>query len=201
MAITTELPFDPQEHVRQVEAEYTTAEAAMRATEARLQQLDRQIAASPGILEDLQSQLVALLSHPSDSASSTRKVHEVQAAIRDTERQAEDRQRARGPLAQHCQQEQIALQELQHNLIRARGGQLWAEFQESLLPLDAALRAAETAWKAASVTAQRIASTAPHLGGSSRASDRLEEIQALIVRGIRESNRYQIEFPRCQDHA
>lgn len=65
MATTTAPSIDPAEHVRQVEAEYTQAEAAMRATEAHLQQLDRQIVLAPGILEDLQSQLVALLSNPS----------------------------------------------------------------------------------------------------------------------------------------
>jgi len=199
MSLAAEPSITPAEHVRQVEAEYTQAETAMRATESRLQQLDRQIVAAPGLLEDLQQQLYSLLSAPSDSASSTRKVHEVQATIRDTERLAEDRQAARGPLAQHYQQEQIELNQLQHNVIRARAGQLWAEFQESLVPLDAALRHAETAWKACATVAQRITSTAPHLGGSSRASDRLEEIRAITVRAVRESNAYAIKFPRCQD--
>ncbi len=171
----------------------------MQATVARLQELDRQIASAPGILEDLQQQLYTLLSHPSDSAAYSKKVSDLQDAIRQAERLTEDRQAARGPLAQHYQQEQGELNQLQENVRKARAGQLWAEFQESLVPLDAALRAAETGWKLASVVAQRIASTQPHLGGSSRASDQLEQVQALIVRSVREGNRYQIEFPRCQD--
>lgn len=201
MATSTVPTITPVEHVRQVEAEYAQGEQALRATEARLQQLDRQIAAAPGLLEDLQQQLYTLLSAPSDSAAYNRKVSEVQAAIRDTERLAEVRQAARGPLAQQYGQQQGELNQLQHNVIRASDGQLWAEFQESLRPLDAALRRAEVAWKECNTLAQRIATTAPHLGGSSRASDRLEQIQALIVRGIRESSRFQLEFPRCQDHA
>jgi cell fate (sporulation/competence/biofilm development) regulator YmcA (YheA/YmcA/DUF963 family) len=139
MAITTAPTIDPAEHVRLVEAEYTRAETAMRQTEARLQQLDRQIAAAPGLLEDLQQQLFSLLSQPSDSAAYNRKVSEVQAAIRDTERLAEDRQAARGPLAQQYGQEQGELNQLQRNVTNARAGQLWAEFQETLLPLDAVL--------------------------------------------------------------
>jgi len=199
MTTATEPTIDPAEHVRQVEAEYTHADHTMRQTETRLQELDRAIAAAPGHVADLQQQLYSLLSHPSDSPAYSKKVSDLQNAIRDTERQAEDRQRARGPLAQHYQQEQMELNQLQENVRRARAGLLWQEFQAALVPLDEALRAAEVAWNAASVVAQRIAVTAPHLGGSSRASDQLEQVQALIVRGIRESSRYQIEFPRCHD--
>jgi len=72
-------------------------------------------------------------------------------------------------------------------------------YGRELVPLDEALRAAETAWNAASTVAQRIASTQPHLGGSSRASDQLEELRARTVRAVRESNAYAIEFPRCHD--
>lgn len=201
MTTAIEPSIDPAEHVRLVEAEYQQAEAAMRQTETRLQEIDRQLAAAPGQVEDLQQRLYSLLSAPSDSAAYNRKVSEVQDAIRQAERLAEDRQAARGPLAQHYGQEQNELNQLQHNLIRARGGQLWAEFQATLLPLDAAFRQAETAWKAASTVAQRIASTAPHLGGSSRASDRLDELRPVLARALRESNAYAIALPCCQDHA
>ncbi len=201
MTTAIEPTIDPAEHVHLVEAEYQQAEAAMRQTETRLQELDRQLAAAPGQVEDLQQKLYSLLSAPSDSAAYNRKVSEVQATIRDTERLAQDRQAARGPLAQHYGQEQGELNQLQRNVTSARAGQLWAEFQATLLPLDAALRQAETAWKAASVVAQRITVTAPHLGGSSRASDRLEELRPVLARALRESNAYAIEFPRCQDHA
>ncbi len=199
MAITTAPTIDPAEHVRLVEAEYTQGEQAMRQTETRLQELDRQLAAAPGQVEDLQQKLYGLLSNASDSPAYSKKVAELQAAIRDTERLAQDRMAARGPLAQQYGHEQGELNQLQRNVTNARAGQLWAEFQATLLPLDTALRQAETAWKGASTVAQRITVTAPHLGGSSRASDHLEQIQALIVRGIRESNRFQLEFPRCQD--
>jgi len=111
------------------------------------------------------------------------------------------RQAARSPLAQRYQQEQIKLNHLQENVQRARAGQLWAEFQETLLPLDAALRQAEAAWKVAATVAQRMAATPPHLGGSSRASDRLDELRPLLARALRESNAYAIELPRCQEHA
>ncbi len=199
MTTAIEPSIDPAEHVRLVEAEYQQAEAAMQATVARLQQLDREIAAAPGLLEDGEGQLHALLSAPSDSPAYSRKVTQLQYTLRQTKELAEDRMAARGPLAQHCQQEQIALQEIQWNLIRARSGQLWAEFQATLVPLDAALRHAESAWKAASVVAQRITVTQPHLGGSSRASDRLDELRPVLARALRESNAYAVEFPRCQD--
>lgn len=61
------------------------------------------------------------------------------------------------------------------------------------------MRQAETAWKVASTVAQRMASTAPHLGGSSRASDRLDELRPVLARALRESSSYAIEFPRCHD--
>lgn len=111
------------------------------------------------------------------------------------------RQAARGPLAQSYQQEQIKLNYLQENARRARSGQLWAEFQETLVPLDAALRQAEATWKVAATVAQRMAATPPHLGGSSRASDRLDELRPLLARALRESSAYAVEFPHVGDHA
>ncbi len=139
-----------------------------------------------------------LMLDPSDSPAYERKTHELQDNIRRAEQLAKDRPAACGPLGQRFEAESGAAQELRTNVTRAHAGALWHEFQATLGGLDAALRQAEAAWTTCAASAQHMVATPAHLGGSDKASSRLAEIRAQLVRA-REGPPDSLKLPHCRE--